>query len=105
METMEKRGAIKLEKHGVDHQMSDGSQVIKVSFTPIADEIRYALDKTKSKLDSKTPDIRAKEISQDQRNISNNGNILREREWFIEKFCSKFSFAFLIFSIYIAFGI
>ena len=80
METMEKRGAIKLEKHGVDHQMSDGSQVIKVSFTPIADEIRYALDKTKSKLDSKTPDIRAKEISQDQRNISNNGNILRERE-------------------------
>ncbi len=80
METMEKRGAIKLEKHGVDHQMSDGSQVIKVSFTPIADEIRYALDKTKTKLDSKKPDLETKQTVVNAQNGANNVNISHERE-------------------------
>lgn len=80
METMEKRGAIKLKKHGVDHQMSDGSQVIKVSFTPIADEIRYAVDKTKTKLDSKKPDLETKQTVVNAQNGANNVNISHERE-------------------------
>lgn len=38
MEAMEKRGLVEMERKGVDHTMSDGSEVVKVSFRPVVPE-------------------------------------------------------------------
>lgn len=38
MEAMEKRGLVEMERKGVDHTMSDGSEVVTVSFRPVVPE-------------------------------------------------------------------
>ena len=51
LEIMAARGLVKFEKHGVDHTMSDGSQVIAVTFEPIRDDVRQATNKLKGKVE------------------------------------------------------
>ena len=51
LEIMAERGLVKFEKHGIDHTMSDGSQVVAVTFEPIRKEVRQATNKLKDKLD------------------------------------------------------
>lgn len=38
MEAMEKRGLVEMERKGIDHTMSDGSEVVTVSFRPVVPE-------------------------------------------------------------------
>ena len=38
MEIMQARGLVKLQKNGIDHEMSDGSKVVSVSFEPVTDK-------------------------------------------------------------------
>ena len=51
LEIMAQRGLVKFEKHGVDHTMSDGSKVIKVTFEPVRDDVRQATSKLKGKVE------------------------------------------------------
>jgi hypothetical protein len=58
LEIMAERGLVKFEKHGIDHTMSDGSQVVAVTFEPIRRDVRQAANKLKEILeDSKEKDF------------------------------------------------
>lgn len=52
LEIMAERGLVKFEKHGVDHTMSDGSQVVAVTFTPIHSYIRQKTNKLRERLNT-----------------------------------------------------
>ena len=54
LETMAERGLVKFEKQGIDHTMSDGSEVIAVTFTPIDDKVREATRRLRKKIVTQT---------------------------------------------------
>ena len=63
LKLMAKKGLVKYTEMGVDHEMSDGSKVIKVEFEPIVkgtkDAIRSLQDKSGEKEDTKDSKIEA----------------------------------------------
>ena len=52
MEAMEKRGLVEMERKGIDHTMSDGSEVVTVSFRPVVPK------QTKTKAPQQRPVVR-----------------------------------------------
>ena len=68
LEIMAERGLVKFEKHGVDHIMSDGSQVVAVTFTPIRRDVVNAAAHAKSKIQPQTKTNAAKSNSPQQGN-------------------------------------
>lgn len=52
LEIMAERGLVKYEEHGIDHTMSDGSQVVAVTFEPIRRDVRQATDKLKQHIEA-----------------------------------------------------
>ena len=45
MKVMQQRGVIKMQEHDIDHEMSDGSKVVAVTFEPVRNEILHSTDK------------------------------------------------------------
>jgi len=71
MEVMEQRGVIKMQKHGLDHEMSDGSKVIDVTFTVIPENLRAVKEKITDKTPhSDKPDIQPVNMAQNPRQIT-----------------------------------
>ena len=52
LKVMAERGLVKYEEHGIDHTMSDGSQVVAVTFEPIRRDVRQATDKLKQHIEA-----------------------------------------------------
>ena len=79
MEIMEKRGVVKLTKHGVDHEMSDGSKVVSVTFEPVKDELRLADERTRLLLNQKEDNV---QITQKAANASrfDSSNMMNKKD-------------------------
>ena len=52
LKVMAERGLVKYEEHGIDHTMSDGSQVVAVTFEPIRRDVRQATNKLKQHIET-----------------------------------------------------
>ena len=50
LKAMANRGLVKYEEHGIDHTMSDGSKVVRVTFTPAQNNMQQTINKLRNQV-------------------------------------------------------